>query len=136
MREIKFRAWNGSKLIKLDALMLPLDDGDMPVMQYIGLRDKNGVEIYEGDIIASWMWEGRETDEAAVYLVKWFDKNEAEFIEVGTSTNYPNLAPAVGLGFSKIRGEFDHKDLKLCYFADRFEIIGNIYENPELLVTN
>jgi len=61
MREIKFRAWDrtnkqifqvhslGSKWSSEDGLMF--GDGRFPIMQYTGLKDKNGKEIYEGDIV-------------------------------------------------------------------------------------
>jgi len=60
MREIKFRAWdNVNKFMFLNAFGHPdflLEDMlDQPkiffIMQYTGLKDKNGVEIYEGDVI-------------------------------------------------------------------------------------
>ena len=72
------------------------------LMQSTGLKDKNGTEIYEGDIIKN------SYDE--IYTVKWFDA--AFYLE------------------EKYNGGFDYHELHL---EDNKKVIGNIYENPELL---
>ncbi|QHZ59878.1 YopX-like protein [Alteromonas phage vB_AmeM_PT11-V22] len=97
MREIKFRQYTG----KLGMEYFGLDDigvaegmvDPMPcVMQYTGLKDKNGVELYEGDL----------------YL-HWGDIVRADY----HSVIYDNMQ------YTLLDGDF--------------EIIGNTYENPELL---
>lgn len=72
------------------------------LMQSTGLKDKNGTEIYEGDIVKNIYDE--------IYVVKWFDA--AFYLE------------------EKYNGGFDYHEL---HFEDNKKVIGNIYENPELL---
>jgi hypothetical protein len=124
MREIKFRAWDDGKMIyQSDIHHLSLEDyevlrlakffcnvrDDCKLMQYTGLKDKNGKEIYEGDILK----------DGAV--VKWFD---ALTWDSGGSLHS---------GF--YCSEWLEGDSDLCYH-DSFndvEVIGNIYQNPELV---
>lgn len=119
MREIKFRAWDGSKMLSQKEIAFfpsimstnptTLDSGlkslqnDMELMQYTGLKDKNGKEIYEGDVLSL----DNDSLEETIVLV-YFDVDEAAWL-VGDGME--SLGMAVG----------------------ESEVIGNIYENPELL---
>ncbi len=100
-REIKFRAWDGMKMcysIELRGESHRLSDVfDLPLrwMQYTGLKDKNGKEIYEGDIVK------------------------------GKITNY-------SIEFKQSGGWVTSDNLPLWAFHEP-EVIGNIYENPDLL---
>ena len=55
MREIKFRAWDkvSKKMLKCTGIVYPedIERQNLVLMQYTGLSDKNGKEIYEGDIV-------------------------------------------------------------------------------------
>ena len=75
-------------------------------MQYTGLKDKNGKEIYEGDVV-------KADIDGATYITYWEEKEIGFRFRQSNDLNEPYLT--VGLPI------------------DDIEIIGNIYENPELL---
>lgn len=102
MREIKFRALVGGEMIFFGVL----SDAnhvitDEPIMQYAGLKDKHGKEIYEGDIV---LYNRGGSDECVS--------------EVTYNLRFPKSEFCLG-----------HAGHRL----DETEVIGNIYENPELL---
>lgn len=118
MREIKFRAWDKSSSVMVysGADVSWLSDKEVTVgdlvnsfedeslMQYTGLKDKNGKEIYEGDIL-----DGH--DDGLVKVVWRGAGWECDFEDDGN----------IGL------------DEMCIWFGNNSEVIGNIYENPELL---
>lgn len=79
---------------------------DIEIMQYIGLKDKNGKEIYEGDIIKA------DSFNPKIYEIKYYVTG---FYAFNPKSSYLEID-----SFHSSEG---------C----EFEIIGNIYENPELL---
>nr|WP_298927364.1 YopX family protein [uncultured Erythrobacter sp.] len=119
-REIKFRVWDkaSNQMLDNDCLLhgdygewprivfaLNGEDADYTLMQFTGLTDKNGTEIYEGDVV-----ELHGQLFAAVYDAPqfWLSKD----------------------------GSPD--GLEDTFYSDSgmlYEVVGNVYENPELLRT-
>ena len=132
MMEIKFRAWD-----KLKNEMLAFDDidlmwlpngaliinneendvergGPVVLMQYTGLKDKNGKEIYEGDIIEqsdAFIVPIASNGEGRVLEIKWSDTNACCCFYIN--------------GICQ-------RAVDVC-FEQEIKVIGNINENPELL---
>jgi uncharacterized phage protein (TIGR01671 family) len=128
MRPIKFRAWDrvanemlhveshqNCDRLKVSFSGTPFEENevqpDLVLMQFTGLTDKNGKEIYEGDcgvfvgqFEKSWPME-----------VRWTD---GKFV-LRRGTDHKRLKNQV--------------DLNVVLDGHQFEVIGNIYENPELL---
>ena len=119
MKELKFRAWdkefrmmsniispfiNGQSFFFFDGIgSRAINHEKLIVMQYTGLKDKNGKEIYEGDIIGM--------NNEAIGAVKW--------------ENFTSRFIIDGDGISGLRRD----EIKTWGWT----IIGNIYENPELI---
>ena len=124
MREIKFRAWDYKQNVMLHqedwtkefdtkafwTNVLTGSEPDKDVMQYTGLKDKNGVEIYEGDVLGG------------LYglVVKWCDKCKS--IEL--------FDPNEKVYCYQCNGDLFWYDVAV---DDDLEVLGNIYENKELL---
>lgn len=115
MREIKFRAWDAERKFFLSAAsfgssITPCEDKERTVflnhrdniilMQFTGLQDKNGKDIYEGDVFYWGADRGKVTFEKGCFIFR------------------------VGKNYSMTMRD---------HYPEEVEIIGNIFEHPELL---
>ena len=139
MREIKFRVWGGEMMINdfqesfdsqgsQEYFPVLSDNGEfivgqfdgggdwneLELMQYTGLKDKNGVEIYESDIVS---------------FLTTYEKEAQQPREMVGSVDWDGSD--TGFFFNTTDGRCPYVK---TYHAQNIKVIGNKYEHPELLV--
>jgi len=129
MREIKFRAWDKNQrfmayqgkpdLETIKSFMFHF--GDKTLMQYTGLNDKNGTEIYEGDLL------GGGFNHKYKVCFGFYDNGELpEDLQSGYGFYLQKL-------FNYRKSDFRDVESIEKGIIERLEVIGNIYETPELI---
>lgn len=104
MRDIKFRWWNGQRMIEnhdLQVLARNLNNIDC-LMQFTGLKDKNGIPVFEGDILAI---------DGDIIAPVTYEDGSFQLIALREQGRSPLIQDR----------------------AKRMEIVGNVFENSELL---
>ena len=136
MREIKFRAWDKEeqemldwdKFFNLDIAQVFESKGSWGVypMQYTGLKDKHGVEIYEGDIL-----EFEDTGEEGYEYLEGYDfTNRATVCYENGRFELENFVGGDGYVLESMSNEC-HEEFMII--LNNSKVIGNRFENPELL---
>ena len=128
-RQIKFRVWDSAAKIWLKDVVMDMDgklvnfDGvtryfiegsNYIKIQFTGLYDKNGKEIWEGDVLKILQTATDGSDYYENFVIEW-DKKYASFEAINNDYSLPYFSE-----------ELQDKNTPI-------EVIGNIYENPELI---
>ena len=147
-RDILFRAWDGERMVRVFGLFPERKSittnrhcrtdihgdfeitvkhliSDISLMQYTGLKDKNGKDIYEGDVVA--------ITDGQVWSVEFYDGGFQSFNQLNSfrrledSLSKMSYSREDNLLTPVAEFTIDGINTVLC------EVIGNIHENPELL---
>lgn len=171
MRTIKFRVWdlnekywlkeketsihfnNANSLFNVSQPFVRFNRGDMILCQFTGLFDKNGKEIYEGDIVNGvvivdgdeiYHRHGGNRSTKKSMMVKCFieyDITKAKFICKCYNKNTYRTSFYRGCGCTRTEKQTnEYRQITTAInieieqlYKNKFEVIGNIYENAELL---
>ena len=129
--KLKFRCWNGEQMINPDYIdrdgiawwkenSIPTNSNN--VMMWTGLLDKWGKDIYKGDIV-------KQTAEA------YYDENHIDKTYIGEVVILASKGTC--LKKPKCKNNLTGSTYNVDYYVNvaqyRSEVIGNIYENPELI---
>ena len=110
MRQIKFRAWHktGEAMMpdvkNVHTLNSEFQNDNLIFMQFTGLKDRNGVEVYEGDLVK---------------------KDDDKFVKAGVVSFIH--------GCWMVASKSGEQYFNLHWHLSQVEVIGNIHQNPELL---
>ena len=115
MREHKYIAWDKVKHRMGNAVLISLNDG-LELLEYTGLHDKEGKEIYEGDRLSSIHYRTGTEKHYLNHIVEWSDKYSGWFMRNEKSSTDGSVQL-----FVYMRA------------AEEPKIIGNIHESPSLL---
>lgn len=122
-REIKFRVWDENNMAAPFDMIAQLTDvidsyfdKSAIFMQYTGLKDRHGVEIYEGDVLRLNNPEGEMFFNGTAFV---------EWKEWGFRFN--------PITYTQPENEMFYDSTMFWHDQEDYEVIGNIYENPELL---
>ncbi|NSU35890.1 hypothetical protein HRH01_15435 [Enterococcus faecalis] len=94
-----------------------LDMTECVIMQSTGLKDKNGVEIFESDLVK--VIDGESEEDSYISVVKNYSNEGYPAFDIEYPPNY----------------HYDRNVLSaiMCNGFETIEVTGNVYENPELL---
>lgn len=136
VREFKFRFWDAiTNVMDYDRKYIPWADEEISAgaffdkseestgsvwMQWTGLKDKNGVEIYEGDILTSPYYPFQDDGKYNYHGVIEWDQDSASFYMTKRLVNRDKNGISDGIS-------------EPIEDIEDFEVIGNIHQNPELL---